>query len=237
MHAFEELDWQSTPMGEFSLRRRFDPVVKTDVYEVKLDDEFLMSSLFTAAETQLAELALARTPGDHFDVVVGGLGLGYTAVAALEDPRVETLTVVEYSEAVIEWHERELIPDTAGLAADPQVDLVHGDFFAAVTGPEGFFPDEPERRHDAILLDIDHAPRRVLHHSHSSFYGLGGMRAVAARLVPGGTFALWSDEPPEDEYTAVLEAVFTDVAAERIWFDNPLTGGRASNTVYLATNP
>ena len=58
---FEELDWRPTPMGEISLRRRRDPLTGTDVFEVKLDDDFLMSSLFTAAEVELARLALAAT--------------------------------------------------------------------------------------------------------------------------------------------------------------------------------
>ena len=67
---FEELGWQQTPMGVISLRRRFDPTVRADVFEVKLDDEHLMSSLFTVAEKELARLALARTPGEDLDVVV-----------------------------------------------------------------------------------------------------------------------------------------------------------------------
>ncbi|THV32301.1 spermidine synthase [Glycomyces paridis] len=222
-------------MGEISLRRRFDPVARTDVYEVKLGDEYLMSSLFTAAEIALARLGLARTGGEALDVVVGGLGLGYTAQAALEDPRVRTLTVVEYAEAVIDWHERNLLPDTAGLAADERVRLRRADFFAAATGEAGFDPDRPGRVFDAVLLDIDHSPAHVLHAPHAGFYTEAGLGALAAHLRPGGTFAMWSDDPPDAAFTAVLEAVFTDVAAERIPFPNPLTGGESSNTVYLAT--
>ena len=60
---FEELDWQQTPMGEVSLRRRRDPVTGQDVFEVKLDDDFLMSSMFVDAEVALAHLALARLAG------------------------------------------------------------------------------------------------------------------------------------------------------------------------------
>ncbi|WP_378738181.1 spermidine synthase [Nocardia brasiliensis] len=232
---FEELGWQPTPMGEISLRRRFDPTARTDVYEVKLGDEYLMSSLFTVAECELARLGLARTPGEELDVLVGGLGLGYTAREALADPRIRTLTVVEYSEAVIDWHNRELLPDTAGLAADSRVTLVCADFFAAAAGPAGFDPDQPGRTYDAILLDIDHSPRHVLHHPHGAFYTPDGLRAMSAFLAPGGTFALWSDDAPDDQFVATLEAVFTDVEAQRVFFDNPLTGSRSSNTIYLAT--
>lgn len=232
---FEELGWRSTPMGEISLRRRYDPTLETDVYEVKLDEEFLMSSFFPVAEIDLARLALARTAGGGLDVVVGGLGLGYTAQAALEDTRVDTLTVVEYSGAVIDWHERDLLPDTAGLAADGRVSLLQADFFAAARSPEGFDPERPGRAYDAILLDIDHSPRHVLHFPHAAFYTPDGLRAMAAHLRPGGAFGMWSDDPPDADFTALLEQVFTDVAAERVWFDNPFIDGQSSNTVYLAT--
>ncbi|MEV0251623.1 spermidine synthase [Nocardia sp. NPDC050712] len=232
---FEELGWQQTPMGEISLRRRFEPTARTDIYEVKLGDEYLMSSLFTAAERELSRLGLARTPGADLDVVVGGLGLGYTAREALLDNRVRTLTVIEYTDAVIDWHRRDLLPDTVGLAADSRVELVCADFFAAAAGTTGFDPQHPGRTYDAVLLDIDHSPRHVLHHPHTAFYTEAGLRAFAEHIAPGGTFALWSDDAPDDEFLSVLGAVFTDVEAEEVFFDNPLTRSRSTNTVYLAT--
>ncbi|MEO6652027.1 MAG: spermidine synthase, partial [Ilumatobacteraceae bacterium] len=85
--AFEELDRRATRMGEISLRRRLEPTLRIDVWEVKLDDDFLMSSLFTAGEEAVADLGLAATDGDDLRIVVGGLGLGHTTNAALADPR------------------------------------------------------------------------------------------------------------------------------------------------------
>ena len=234
---FEELGWQQTPMGVISLRRRFDPTVRADVFEVKLDDEHLMSSLFTVAEKELARLALARTPGAALDVIVGGLGLGYTAQEALHDSRVRTLTVIEYSDAVIDWQQRDLLPDTVGLAADPRVTIVCADFFAAATGVRGFDPDNPGRKFDAILLDIDHSPTHLLHNPHADFYTHDGLQAASSHLAPGGTFAMWSDDPPDDDFTALLGTVFIDVAATDVWFDNPLTRGKSAATVYLGTRP
>ena len=166
---FEELDWQETPMGPISLRRRVEPSLRVDVYEVKLGEEFLMSSLFTVAEVELARLGLAETSGAGLDVLVGGLGLGYTAATTLEDSRVASLTVVEALPQVIDWHERRLLPDTAGLTADPRTRLVQGDFFALARGEAGFGTGTPERFH-AILLDVDHTPDHVLHPSHAHFY-------------------------------------------------------------------
>ena len=182
---FEELGWQQTPMGEISLRRRFDPSLRVDVYEVKLGDEHVMSSLFTVAEKELARLGLARTPGTALDVIVGGLGLGYTAQEALQCSRIRMLTVIEYSEAVLDWHERDLLPDTAGLAADGRVRLVHADFFAAATDAVGFDPESPGRTYDAILLDIDHSPRHLLHDPHARFYTHDGLQSLSDQARPG----------------------------------------------------
>lgn len=224
-------------MGVISLRRRYDLSVCADVYEVKLGDEHVMSSLFTVAEQELARLGLARTEGTALDVIVGGLGLGYTAREALLCDRIRSLTVIEYSDAVIDWQERNLLPDTAGLAADSRVTLVCADFFAAAMGEVGFDPGSPGRLYDAILLDIDHSPRHLLHDLHAGFYTRDGLRAASAKLVPGGTFAMWSDDPPDDDFTALLDSVFTGVDARTVWFDNLITGGQSAATIYLATRP
>ena len=231
---FEELDWAETPMGVISLRRRVEPSLKVDVYEVKLGDEFLMSSLFTVAEIALARLGLAQAGDADLDVVVGGLGLGYTAKTALDDPRIRSLVVVEALDQVIGWHERALLPDTAELASDPRVRLQHGDFFAMVGSEDGFDPATPGRRFHAVLLDIDHTPRHVLHPSHSAFYTPAGLEKIVAQLHPGGVFALWSDDPPDSDFEAVLGEVFDWSEASVVRFPNPLTGGHSTNTVYVA---
>jgi spermidine synthase len=233
---FEELDWSQTRMGAISLRRRLDPALKVDVYEVKLDDDFLMSSLFTVAEEELARLALAAAPADGLDVLVGGLGLGYTARAALADPRVLSLTVVEALDEVIGWHRRGLLPFAAPLVADPRSRLVRGDFFAMVAG-SGLDPAAPGRRFHVIAVDIDHSPRHVLHPDHGAFYTAEGLRHLCRHLHPGGVFALWSDDPPDEEFTTTLGRVFATCTAHVVTFPNPVRGGESSNTVYLATLP
>lgn len=234
MRRFEELAWNPTPRGEISLRRRVEPTLGVDVYEVKLGDEFLMSSLFTVAEIELARLGLALTPGDELDVVVGGLGLGCTARAALEDPRVRSMIVVDALADVIDWHERELLPDSAALVRDPRTRLLFDDFFALAASETGFDPDTPGRVFDAVLLDIDHTPRHHLHPDHAPFYSVDGLRRLRAHLRPDGVFALWSDDPPDAEFTALLDEVFDRTEAHVVSFANFLTGGESSNTVYVA---
>ncbi|MDG4765471.1 spermidine synthase [Solwaraspora sp. WMMD406] len=233
---FAELDWRVTPMGEISLRRRRDPTVDQDVYEVKLGADFLMSSLFTVAEVALARLALdALTVDTDLDVVVGGLGLGYTASTVLDRPSVRSLVVVDAVDAVIDWHRQGLVPLGLRIAADPRCRLRHGDFFALTTGPGGFDPDQPGRRWHAIVVDIDHSPTHLLHPGHADFYQPDGLRRLADHLHPGGVFALWSDDPPDDAFTARLAQVYATARAVVVTFANPLHGGTSANTVYLAT--
>ncbi|MBV2366903.1 spermidine synthase family protein [Streptomonospora nanhaiensis] len=237
---FRELDWRPTRMGDISLRRRWDPMFKKDVYEIKLDDDFLMSSLFTAAEVELARLALREValppgpPEQPLDVAVGGLGLGCTAQAVLEDPRVRTLVVVEALAEVIEWHERGLVPAGAALTADTRCRLEHGDFFDLAARAEGLDPRAPHRLFHAVVVDIDHSPRHVLHPDHAAFYRTEGLRRLRRNLHPGGVFALWSNDPPDARFLAALQAVFAAARAETVTFPNPLQEREAANTVYLA---
>ena len=99
----------------------------------------------------------------------------------------------------------------------------------------GFDPTTPQRRFDAILLDVDHTPRHVLHPSHAAFYTPAGLRRLARHLRPGGVFALWSDDPPDSDFLAALQKVFANVRAQVVGFPNPITGGESANTVYTAT--
>lgn len=222
-HLFEELDYCPTPIGALSLRRRRDLRMGVDVWEIMLGQEFLMTSHFTASEVALGRLGVEACAGASLDVVVGGLGLGYTAEAVLADRRVANLLVVEYLAPVIEWHETGILPLGTRLADDPRCRLVEGDFFAMSRG-DGFDPDRPGRRFDAILADIDHAPDHLLDPRSDSFYQVEGLRALGRHLKPGGIFGLWSNEVSDQRFLDRLGAAFAEAWAEPVTFDNPLTG-------------
>ena len=232
---FEELDFQSTPIGDLSLRRRrVASLDDLEVYEVALGAGFLMSSMFHEVEVALADLALAALPGP-LDVVVGGLGLGYTAQAALRHKHVRSVVVIEALEAVIGWHRRGLVPLGAELSAEPRCRLVHADFFALAGAPEtGFDPAAPGAKFHAVLLDIDHSPRNLLDPRNAAFYRTEGLQRLAAQLHPGGIFGLWSDDAPDADFLNALRMVFTSVRAEVVSFDNPILERQSSSTVYLA---
>jgi spermidine synthase len=230
---FEELDFRPTPIGVLSLRRRRSLTSGLDIYEIKLGDEFLMSSQFTVAEIELARLGLAAVARTDLDVVVGGLGLGYTAAAVLENPAVRSLVVVDALAEVIEWHEQGLLPLGKQLTGDPRCQLVHGDFFAISDSTGGFDSRAPGRRFDAVLVDIDHSPRNLLHPRHAALYEPEGLARLSSHLNPGGVFALWSNDPPDDAFSTVLAGAFATSAAHVVRFEN-LQGDRdATNTVYV----
>lgn len=233
---FEELDYQQTELGEISLRRRAEPRLNGKVlYEVKLGDEFLMSSLFTEAEIELARLGLAALEGDSFDVIVGGLGLGYTAVAVLENPAVRSLQVIDIMQPVIDWHQRGLVPLGQQLTTDPRCKLVRADFFKLASSVEGGFdPYDPSMRVHAVLLDIDHSPSHWLNSANSAFYSESGLGSLAGKLHPGGVFGLWSNDPPEPAFVRLLDRVFGTRETHVVTFPNPYSGGESTNTVYLA---
>jgi len=233
---FEELDYQKTRMGELVLRRRIMLSLKgREIYEVKLGEEFLMSSLFHDSEVALANIGLGALGGTGWDVVVGGLGLGYTAVAALQFKQLKRLVVVEALAPVIEWHRRGLVPNGDTLTHDDRCEYHHADFFALARG-NGFDPVAKGTIFDAILLDIDHTPEFWLHSSHKDLYSTEGMRHLKSFLRPNGIFALWSNDPPKDTFIDLLSSVFTSAEGHMVQFDNPLLQEVATAGVYVAKN-
>jgi len=232
---FAELDYQQTPLGELILRRRRIPILgDRDVFEVILNDEFLMSSLFTAGEIALADLGLRHAGAAELDVIVGGLGLGYTAAAALAHPRVRSLTVIEALPAVIGWHRRCLLPLGKQLTDDPRCKFVEGSFFVlAGDNFKALDPEFDDRRYHAILLDIDHSPNDVLHPDNRAFYSVSGLTRLRKCLHEGGVFALWSNDSPDEDFMFILSEVFTTCSAQVVPIENPLTGIESTNTIYL----
>ena len=242
---FEELDHSHTPLGELVLRRRRYIGLDAEVYEVKLADDFLMTSLFTVSETALGRLGIQHArrtrsaaeeqhaADNRLDVVVGGLGLGYSAAAVLESPAVRSLVVVEYLEPVIDWHRRGLLPVSATLTGDERCRIVSADFFACAFSDEGFDIGRPGSRFDAILSDIDHSPDALLDPANDSFYRVQGLQRLKRHLLPGGVFGLWSNTPPDRDFRHRMANAFSEEWAEPVVFYNPLQNTEVTQTVYM----
>jgi spermidine synthase len=233
---YEELDYSRTSLGELILRRRAAPGPgDTRLYEVKLDGEFLMSSMVNDSEIALADLAMAEFGDGECNVLVGGLGLGCTAQAVLEYDNVKSLVVAEYLPEVIGWHERGLVPLGDRLTGDPRCRIIQADFFSLVD--TGFDTDADlavPSTYDAIVVDIDHSPRFLLETHHAAFYDPSGVKRLAEHISPGGVFALWSADAPDAAFLDSLGAGFETVRAESIEFFNPIVDSPDSNTIYIA---
>ena len=218
---------EASPLGLVCLRRRVlagdPPTVAT---EITLDHQFLMSSVNTASERALAERALAWHAGADLSVLVGGLGLGYTAHAVLESPRVARVEVVEYLAPVIGWLEAGLVPLAAELTGDPRLAIAQGDVYARLA-------QESDERWDAILIDVDHSPEEPLGRESESFYREPGLARARRHLAPGGVFGVWSyAESPR--FAEALARVFGEVRVERVRFENRLFGEEETNVLFLA---
>lgn len=230
--TIEELAFHKTRLGDLTLRRRPEPFLRnSDIFEVKLGDEFLMSSLFVEGERELANLGLAGL-GTDLSVVVGGLGLGYTAEAVLEHANVSELIVIDIFPEVIRWHEEGLVPVGTRLADDARCKMVSGDFFELAR--TGFETADRTRKFDAVLLDIDHSPKHFLDDRNESFYGLEGLKLLRTQLKNDGIFALWSTDLPDETFLSTLESVFGIAEGHVVEFANPYTKSTSFNSVYVA---
>ena len=227
-----ELGYQNTPLGDLTLRLRTEPRINNqEVLEVKLGDEYLMSSLFTKSERQLAVLGLSGLEGE-LDVVVGGLGLGYTAVEALKSKKVSRVLVIDIFQTVIDWHRDGLVPLGKVLTDDDRCELRQGDFFELAK--TGFDANARGKHFDAVLVDIDHTPEHLLNPTNKSLYTSEGLAAIRNQIKPGGSFALWSDDPASDKFTDRLGEVFGTATAYNVEFPNPYTNSMSVNSVYVA---
>ena len=236
--VFEEIDYQETDLGAISLRKRSEPRLENRlIYEVKLNEEWLMSSLFVDAEEELSRLGLQKLNAnghtDNLNVVVGGLGLGYTSVTALNNPDVSSLRTIDVMPAVIDWHKRGLLPVGDVLDTDLRSELILGDFFAIASNPDdGFITSDKVH---AVLLDIDHSPSHWLNQGNQGFYTQESLSNMANKIQKNGVFGLWSNDLPDQIFIDLLDRVFATTETHIIEFANPYSGHTSTNSVYICT--
>jgi spermidine synthase len=225
--SFEILSYEETPLGTLCLRRRrLLGHRDTFVTEITLDHELLMSSHHTASERALASLAIAMHGGRDLTVLVGGLGLGYTAREVLKSPQVESVGVVEFLPQVIQWLNQDLFPLASQLADDGRFSVRHGDIYEMLARP-------PDQRHDLILIDVDHSPDDPLDEGAGFFYTRDGLGLAKQHLAPHGVLAVWSYEK-SSPFASALREVFEEVRIEEISFENELIDQVSTDLLFLA---
>ncbi len=225
--SIEILAYEFTPLGPLCLRRRnLISAPGTVITEITLNHEFLMSSYNTESERALSSRSLELSKGENLSVLVGGLGLGYTAREALLSSRVKNLEVVEYLPQVISWLEEDLIPLSSELKSDQRFKVSTGDIFSRLLTP-------PQEKFDLILIDIDHSPSEMLDEANQPFYETAGLTHVKEHLNENGILAVWSYDGCED-FEAALRETFASVLIENVSWVNTLVDTQQNDQLFIA---
>jgi spermidine synthase len=223
----EILAYEESLLGLLCLRRReLLSQPGTIVTEVTLNHEFLMSSLYTDSEQALARMALEMHSGDDLQVLVGGLGLGYTAHEALLSDRVSQVEVVELLPQVIDWLERGLVPLSSELCDEPRMVVTEGDVYGRLAGPPGDLLD-------LILIDVDHSPQERLGEGSISFYTEQGLLAARQHLATDGVLGVWS-YAESSPFADALRTVFDHVRVEPVSHENRLIDEQQTDWLFFA---
>ncbi len=236
----EILAYENTPLGPLCLRRReLLSQPGTLVTEVTLNHEFLMSSLYTDSERVLAQTAISiHKKNEGLRVMVGGLGLGYTAREALLSDRVARVEVVELLPQVIDWLTGGLVPLSEELTEEmaeeitnePRLLVTQGDVYQRLAGPpDGLF----DGLFDLILIDVDHSPDERLGEENIAFYTSSGLQAAQQHLAPGGVLAVWS-YAESSPFADALREVFDNVRVEPVTYQNHLIDQQRTDWLFFA---
>lgn len=220
-----------TSIGHLELlRREVQAEPGTFFIELLIDGRTLMSDFNTVSERALAREGVARCVGSSLRVLVGGLGLGHTADAALSSSRVAAVDVVEFVPQVAEWFREGLMPLSKKLWRDSRFSVIEDDVFERLSKP-------PVERYDLILIDVDHSPDDPLTWDSESFYTVKGLLRVREHLAPGGVLAVWSCRNNEP-FAHNLRRVFARVGIETTLFQDDLFGEEDEiNYMFFGSEP
>lgn len=194
----ETIAFATTPRGEVALREHSDEDGCV-VHELVVAGVFAMDSADPSTETALAERSLERVE-EPTRVLVGGLGLGFTAWQVLKDRRVDDLHVVELEEDLVQWARLGLTPTLGVLARHPRVTLHVQDAACAVTD------GEPVGPWDLVLLDVDNGPGFLVHKDNERLYSSPALSSLLSQLAKGGALAIWAAQR-EPDLLATLEGL------------------------------
>jgi len=184
---YSMLEWVTVERARMADGTEFVLGRHGDGWVIRVGARILMSNRMHGSEEALAEIALARVERPRA-VLVGGLGLGYTARAVLDAVSADAhVTVLELVPELVDWNRRHLGHLANHPLADPRCDVVVGDVFDTVRKSPAAF--------DVILLDVDNGPQGLTQARNQRLYSENGVRSCLAALRPNGVLAVWSAGP------------------------------------------
>ena len=221
MTPWQELARAKLPDGDLVLSRRGDE------FAIRLRGAELMNSRAHQSEEKLAFLGCADLKvRSGVRVLIGGLGMGFTARAALEVLGADArLVIAELVPEVIEWNRGPLAPLARAPLEDPRTEVVLGDVGGLIRRARGTF--------HAILLDVDNGPDAFTAPANANLYGVPGLERVRRALVPGGRLGVWSVEDDRG-FTGRLRATGFTVEQHKI---APHPGSGARHVLWIGRVP
>ena len=191
MRPWQVLESVKTREGVLELRRRGERD-----FLMTIAGRVLMTSQHHRSEDVLADVAcVALGKKQRPRVLLGGLGMGYTLRAALDQlPPRATVTVVDLNQKVVDWNRGPLGPLAKFPIGDQRVKVVVADVARVIT-------EAHAGSYDSILFDLYEGPHGVANRDWHPLYGGEALRRTKAALGPDGIFAVWSEEadPPFEE--------------------------------------
>jgi spermidine synthase len=198
-----------------------------DEYSIALGANELMNSRLSGSEEALAELALDRIQAAAPQVLIGGLGMGFTLRAALARMAPQGRAVAaELVGAVVDWARGPMADLHAGSLDDPRVRIAIADVADLIAERAGAW--------DAILLDVDNGPDALTQSSNDRLYAAAGLAAARRALRPGGILAFWSSAP-DPAFTRRLHR--SGAAVEELIVRAHQGRSGARHTIWLARWP
>lgn len=225
---YTEVARAESPRGEIVLRERRDAGAGPNspvVLELRVNGVFVMDTFETSSEKGLATAALKQVENPR-NVVIGGLGLGFTVHEVLADTRVEKLVVVEIEDALVQWMRDGTVPHGPSYLADERVTVMTADIRTAMA-------EATPAAYDLVLLDVDNGPGFLVYDENEAIYQREFLHQVKEALRPGGALVIWSAaESPTLQ--AEMEQVFGESVA--VPYDVTLQSRDEHYWIYLARN-
>jgi spermidine synthase len=206
--------------GELRLKKRGAE------FSIMLGSNELMNSRLSGSEEALAKLSCLRLRGrERPQILIGGLGMGFTLRAALAELGSDAqVTVAELVPAVVAWAQGPMAEVFGDSLTDSRVSIFEGDVGGLIRSSRSAY--------DVILLDVDNGPEGLTREANDSHYDMAGLSAARTALTPGGVLAVWSSAPNQ-AFTQRLRRVGFGVD-EEIARAKGIRGG-ARHTIWIAT--